>query len=94
MVEGSFEGGVLVAGVLQLDDGQGQAIDEQHYVGPAVVAVLDDRALVYCQPVVGVHVVEVDQPGDIAADAAVLASDFDRHAFDQIAVQAAVLLDE
>ena len=41
VVEGSFEGGVLVAGVLQLHDGQRQTIDEQHHIGAAVVTVLD-----------------------------------------------------
>ena len=58
------------------------------------MAVLDHRVLVHRQPVVGVHIVEVDQPGDISADAPVLAGDLDRHALDQIPMEPAVLLDE
>ena len=94
LVERPVEGGVLVAGVLQFNDSQGQAVDEQDHVGAAIVPVLDNRVLVHRPPVVGVHVVEVDQPGNISADAAVLAGDFDRHALDQVAVQTPVLLDE
>ena len=94
LVEGPFESGVLIAGVLQLNHSQGQAVDEQHHVRASIVAVLDHRVLVDCQPVVGIYVLEVDQPGDISADASVLAGDLDRHALNQIAVQAAVLLDK
>ena len=55
---------------------------------------LDHRVLVDREPIVGVRVVEVDQSGDIAGDASVLAGDLDRHALDQVAVQPAVLFDE
>ena len=58
------------------------------------MAVLDHRELVHRQPVVSVHIVEVDQSGDISADAPILTGDLDRHSLDQIAVQAAVLLNE
>ncbi len=94
LVERPFEGGVFVAGVLHLDHGQRQAIEEQHDVGAAIVFVLDHRELVHRQPVVGLDVVEIDQTGSVAADAAVLPRHLDRHARDQVAVQAAVLLDE
>ena len=94
LVERAFQGGVFVAGVLQLDHGQGQAVDEQHHIGPAVVLSLDHRELVHRQPVVGIGVGEIDQPGRIAADIAVLPGNLDGHALNQIAVQAAVLLDE
>ena len=46
---------------------------------------LDDGELVDRQPVIGVGVVEIDQPRVLAADGAVSAPYFDRHALDQIA---------
>ena len=58
------------------------------------MVVLDYRILVDRQPVVGVHIVEIDQPGDIAGNAAVLSRDLDRHSLDQVAVQTAVFLNE
>ena len=62
LLEGRPDRGVLVGGVLQLDDRQRQAVDEQHHVRPARVLVLDDGELVDGQPVVVVRVVEVDAP--------------------------------
>ena len=41
LIEGPFEHGVLVAGVLQFNHGQGQSIDEQYDAGAAIVALLD-----------------------------------------------------
>ena len=52
LVEGAPDGGVLVGGVLQLDDRERQAVDEQHDVRPALVLALDDGELVDRQPVV------------------------------------------
>ena len=52
LLKGVPDGGVLVGGVLELDHGQGQAVDEDHHVRPAVVVVLDHRELVDRQPVV------------------------------------------
>ena len=46
LVEGPFESGVLIAGVLQLNHSQGQAVDEQHHVRASIVAVLNHRVLV------------------------------------------------
>jgi hypothetical protein len=56
--------------------------------------VLDDGELVDGEPVVVAGVVEVEEPGFVAADAAVLARHLNVHALDDHAVQAAVLLDE
>ena len=58
------------------------------------MAMFDDRALVHCQPVVVLHVCEVDQPGDISADTPVLAGNFDWNALDQVAVETSVFLDK
>jgi hypothetical protein len=45
-VEGRPDRGVLVGGVLELEDGQGEAVDEEHNVRPAGVLVLGDAELV------------------------------------------------
>ena len=71
LVEGAVDGGVLVAGILEFDHAQRQAVDEDHDVGPAVGLVLDDGVLVDGEPVVGVGVVEVDQSRLLAADGAI-----------------------
>ena len=94
LVERAVERGVFVAGVLQFDHGQWQAVYKQYHVGPAVALPLDYRELVCREPVIGLDVAEVDQPGDIAAEAAVLSRKLDWYAFDEVAVQAAVFLDE
>ncbi len=94
LVECPFQGRVLVAGILQLHDYQRQAVDEQHDIRASVVLMFDHRVLVHCQPVIGLDIVEIDQPGDPPADAAVLAGDLDLHTFDQVTMQAPVLLGE
>ena len=84
------DGGVLVDRVLELDDGQRQAVDEQHDIGAAGVLVLRDGELVDRQPVVGGGIVEVDdsrlRPAHRAAVCAVLHG----HAVDQHPVEGAV----
>ena len=94
LVERPIEGRVLVAGILQFDHTERQAIDEDHHVGPAVRLVLDHRVLVHRQPVVGVRIVKVDQPDLLAADGAVRAANLDRNTLDHVAMQPAVLLDQ
>ena len=71
LVEGALDGGVLVGRVLEFDDAERQAVDEDDHVGPAVVLVLDDGELVDRQPVVVGGVVEVHQPDLVAGDGAV-----------------------
>ena len=94
LMERPVDGRVLVAGVLQLDHGERQAVDEDHDVGPPVGVVLDHRELVDREPVVGVRVVEVDQPRLLAADGSVGAPHLDRHALDEVAMQPPVLGDQ
>ena len=60
LLPGRPEGSVLVRWILELDDAQRQAIEEQHHVGPAIVLILCDGELVDRQPVVAVGIVEVD----------------------------------
>jgi hypothetical protein len=65
---GRPDGRVLVRGVLQLDDDERQAVDEQHHVGPPLALVLGNRELVDGQEVVVGRRGAVDQsrlgPGD------------------------------
>ena len=67
LVERTVEGCVLVAGILQFDHTERQAVDEDHHVRAAVRLVLDHGVLVHRQPVVGVGIVEVDQADLLAA---------------------------
>ena len=60
LVERHFQGGVLIAGVFELDYAQGQAVDKYHDVGAAVVLVLDGGELIEREPVVVFGVAEVD----------------------------------
>ena len=84
------DGGVLVGRVLELDDGQRQAIDEQHHVGAALAPVLHDGELVDREPVVGLPVVEVDHPGLRAPDRAAPVAVLHRHAVHRHAMKGAV----
>ena len=90
LLEGGPDRGVLVGRVLQLDDRQRQAVDEEHDVRPAVVLVLDDGELVDGQPVVVVGIVEVDHPRLRAADRAVGRAVLHRHAVHEQAMHRAV----
>ena len=63
--------GLLVGGVLQFNDGQRETVEENDYVGPAVVPGLDDRELIHRQPVICLHGAEIHQPHLVAFDRAV-----------------------
>jgi len=89
---GAAQGGLFVGGVLQLQDYQGQAVDEQDDVGPAAAAVLEHGELVHCQPVVVGRIIEVNHADLCAAQVAVGIAVFHRHAIHQQAVQGAVAL--
>ena len=90
LLPGLLDRGVLVGGVLELDQAQGQAVDEEHDVGTAVVLVLDDGELVDREEVVRPRALEVDdlrrRPPHGTAGVAVL----HRHAVDQHPVEGAV----
>lgn len=73
LLPGVVDGGVGIGGVLQLDEAQGQAVDEQQHVRPAVfgdaVVGIFHGELVHGSEEVVLRVVEVDQchhPGDAA----------------------------
>ena len=94
LVEGVPEGRVLVGRVLQFDDGQRQAVDEQHHVRPALVLVLHDGELIDREEVVVGRVVEVEHAHEVAAERAVGPRILDRHAFDEQPVHDVVAPDE
>ena len=91
LVEGGPDGGVLGGRVLQFHDRQRQAVDEEHDIGAALVAVFDDGELVDRQPVVVVRVVEIEDAHQVAAQRAVGAEVFHGHALDQHAVDGMVV---
>ena len=84
------DGGVLVGGVLQLDDPQGQAVDEQHHVRPARAPILGDGELVDGEPVVVVAALEADDPDLVPAHPSIRIPVLDLHAVDEHPVEGAV----
>ena len=90
LLEGRPDGGVLVRRVLELDDRQRQAVDEEHDVRPAAVLVLHHGELVDRQPVVGGRVLEVQHPRLGAADRAVGRAVLHRHPVHEQAMHRAV----
>lgn len=86
--------GVHVRRVLQLDDNKRQAVDERDDVGPLGDLAFLDRELVDRQPVVGVDVVEVDEPRLVAGDAAVGPRVLHVDSVAEQAAEAVVVLDE
>ena len=93
MLVGVPDGGLGVGGVLEFEDGQRQAVDKEHDVGAAVVAVLDHGELVDREPVVGAGV--VGEHLDLcAADSAIGGAVLDLDAVDQEVVGGVVALDQ
>ena len=62
---------VLVRGILQLDNTERKAVDEDDDIRPPVVFVFDDGELIDGEPVVVVRIIEIDQPRLRAANGAV-----------------------
>ena len=90
LLPGGPDGGLFVDRVLQLDDHQRQAVDEQHHVGAALVLVLHDGKLVDRHPVVVGGVVEVDDAGLVTAHRAAGIAIFHCHAVHRHAMKSAV----
>ena len=78
------------AGVLQLDDAQRQAVDEQHDIRAAGIPALGDGELVDRQPVVGGGVVEVDDMHLRPANASLAVTMLHSHAADEHPVEGSV----
>jgi hypothetical protein len=90
LVEGAPEGRVLVRGVLEFEEHQGQAVDEQHHVGTAGVLGLAHGELVDREPVVGVGLVEVENPHLSARNRAVRAAILHGDPVHEVAMEGAV----
>ena len=82
--------GLLIRRVLEFDQTEWQAVDEQHDVGPTLVLVLHDRELVDRQPIVVGRVVKVEAQDLRSAHGAANAPILDRHAVHEHAVEGAV----
>ncbi len=63
--------GILIGGVLEFQNRQRQAVDEQHHIGPAIVLPLDHRELIDREPVVRLGRLEVDQPHTVPSNRAI-----------------------
>lgn len=94
LVVGGPDGRALVRGVLEFEDGERQAVDEDDDVRAAGALVLDDGELVDHQPVVVRRVAEVDDSRLRPADAAVRPPVLHRDAIDEHAVQRLVARDD
>ena len=90
LVPGGPDGGVLVGRVFELDDGEGQTVEEEDDVGAARVFVFADAELVDREPVIGVRVLEIDDARLGAPDRAVLRGVFDCDAVYEQAMEGAV----
>ena len=90
LLEGRRDGGVLVGGALQLDDGERQAVDEQHDVRPPFMLVLDHRELVDGKPVVARRFAEIEHANLCAADPALRVDVLHRHPGDEHPMEVAV----
>ncbi|MCP9840248.1 hypothetical protein KBY93_06310 [Synechococcus sp. J7-Johnson] len=89
---GAPDGGAFSSGVLELDQAQGQAVEEHHQVGTAVVLAVADAELIHHQPVVGAGISEIHQPHMVAGDAAIGPGVFHWNPLPQQAVEGAVRL--
>ena len=70
LLPGAADGRVFGRRVLELDDGERQAVHEQHDVGAALAVVLDHRELVDREPVVVGRPLEVEHPHGRSPDRA------------------------
>lgn len=94
LLEGLLGGGVHVGGILEFDDRERQAIDEDDDVRPLRRLALHHRELIDGEPVVRVNVVEVDKPGLVASNAAIAPRVLDVDAVDEHAMKAVIVLNK
>ena len=79
LVPGVAESGVLISRVLQLQQADGQAVEEDEHVWPAVVAGLDNGELVEHPPVVALRLIKVHEPQAHGGGPAILTGGLNRH---------------
>jgi len=81
-------------GVLELNQAEGEPVEKQHQVWPAVELAVADAELVHHQPVIRCIGCVQRQPHMVACDAAIGSVDIHRHAITHEAVEGAVGLHE
>ncbi len=91
LVPGAAQGGVLGAGVLQLQQAERDAVDEDDDIRAPVPAGLDDGELVDREPVVRSRMRPVDEPDQGGTHRPVRGPVLDRHPLDEEPVHAFVL---
>ena len=84
------DGGFLVSRVLQLQQHQRQAVDEEHYVRPSIALIFDNGELIYHKPVVVGRSDEVDDARLSSGDVSVLVPVLHRHTIHQMSMYKAV----
>jgi hypothetical protein len=91
---GAKDGGLFVRRVLELEQPDREAVDEDHEVRPALPSVLLDGELVDGEPVVGIWIVKVDDPRLRIANRAAAIAVLDVDPLDQKLMKALVVEDE
>ena len=91
LVPGIAESGVLISRVLQLQQANGQTVEENEHVGSAVVAGLDNGELVERPPIVVPRGIEVHEPQAHGGGPAILTGGLDRHAAHHQLIESLVL---
>ena len=91
LVPGIAESGVLISRVLQLQQANGQTVEENEHVGSAVVAGLDNGELVESSPIVVPRGIEVHEPQAHGGGPAILTGGLDRHAAHHQLIESLVL---
>ena len=91
LVVGGLDGGLLVGHVLELDDGEGETVDEEDDIGAALVLAVDGELVDGEEVVVG-GVIEIDEADALAANLPA-AKHLDGDTLDQEPVKFAVGVD-
>jgi len=92
-MEGVADSGVLVGHILEFEEGQGNAVQEDNDVRAAIRAIFDNGELIDGSPIVVVGFVEVEQLDEIVGNA-VLDAIFDVDAVGEEVMKAAVAFDK
>ncbi len=78
-------------GVLQLDDCQRQAVDEDHHVRAALAVIFHHRELMHGEEVVLLRLIIIENPRRVAADGTVRPLVLNGHPLDEVLVNDAVV---
>ncbi len=70
MTEGISDGGVLIAKIFQLEEGERNSIHEDDDIGAAIGAIFDDGELIDGGPIVVFGLLKVEESDEVVNDAA------------------------